>query len=282
MEYTVYKHTSPSHKVYIGVTCQEPKQRWANGHGYYYNDHFKKAIDKYGWDNFKHEILFENLSQEEAYDIEIELIKLYDSTNPNKGYNNDKGGSGSNRGIISTEESNLKRSNAMKGRFVGKYVGEKSTRAREVNQYTKDGEFIRTWGSTTDIQRELGIGYTSIVKCCTKSQHTAGGYIWTYKEDSNSVEEIVKEIKTPKHLSESHKEHIRKSIIGIKHKSISKPIVATNIYTGEKVYYESITQTKEDGFCPQNVSKCLSQKYPSHKTCFGWSFEFCNREADKQ
>ena len=32
--WTVYKHTSPSNKVYIGITSREPKLRWDNGNGY--------------------------------------------------------------------------------------------------------------------------------------------------------------------------------------------------------------------------------------------------------
>lgn len=29
--YTVYKHTTPSGKVYIGITGQKPERRWQNG-----------------------------------------------------------------------------------------------------------------------------------------------------------------------------------------------------------------------------------------------------------
>lgn len=29
--FTVYRHTSPSGKVYIGITCQDVKNRWQNG-----------------------------------------------------------------------------------------------------------------------------------------------------------------------------------------------------------------------------------------------------------
>lgn len=64
--YTVYLHTSPSRKRYVGITCQKPKHRWQNGLGYCYNEYFTNAIKKYGWDNIKHEILFENLTKEEA------------------------------------------------------------------------------------------------------------------------------------------------------------------------------------------------------------------------
>lgn len=30
----VYKHTSPSNKVYIGMTTVQPEERWNNGWGY--------------------------------------------------------------------------------------------------------------------------------------------------------------------------------------------------------------------------------------------------------
>ena len=90
--FTVYKHTSPSNKVYIGITCQKPETRWRNGKGYGHSPHFLSAIEKYGWDNFKHEILFENLSHKEAERKEVELIKKYKSTDRRYGYNSDSGG----------------------------------------------------------------------------------------------------------------------------------------------------------------------------------------------
>lgn len=92
MGYCVYKHTSPSKKVYVGITSLNPLIRWQNGGGYRSNNYFTKAILKYGWDNFKHEILFENLTKEEAEQKEIELIKLYKSNDKNFGYNIAKGG----------------------------------------------------------------------------------------------------------------------------------------------------------------------------------------------
>jgi len=97
--YVVYKHTSPSNKVYIGITCRKPEKRWCkNGEGYRKNTHFWKAINKYSWDNFAHEILFENLSKEEACQKEIELIAYYKSNNPEFGYNKSIGGEYSTQG----------------------------------------------------------------------------------------------------------------------------------------------------------------------------------------
>lgn len=53
----VYMHTNNINgKRYIGIS-QNPKRRWKNGNGYK-TQLFGKAINKYGWDNFTHEILF--------------------------------------------------------------------------------------------------------------------------------------------------------------------------------------------------------------------------------
>lgn len=90
--YRVYKHTSPSGKVYIGVTKQKPHLRWQNGLGYRSQEYFYRAILKYGWDNFKHEIVYETESYEDANNKEIELIATYKSTDKDYGYNIESGG----------------------------------------------------------------------------------------------------------------------------------------------------------------------------------------------
>ena len=91
--YTVYMHTCPNGKKYIGITQRNPEQRWARGSGYYSNKHFYNAIKKYGWDNIEHIILFENLTKEEAESKEIKLIKKYKSNFNEFGYNIENGGS---------------------------------------------------------------------------------------------------------------------------------------------------------------------------------------------
>ena len=76
--YTVYIHKNKINgKIYVGQTCQEPKKRWDYGRGYETSPRFFNAILKYGWDNFEHIILYQNLSQDEANKIEIQLIKQY-------------------------------------------------------------------------------------------------------------------------------------------------------------------------------------------------------------
>lgn len=90
--YCVYKHTAPNEKVYIGITSQKPEKRWENGNGYKRNILFFKAIKKYGWDAFKHEILAEGLDKTAAEEMEIRLIKELKANNPKYGYNIENGG----------------------------------------------------------------------------------------------------------------------------------------------------------------------------------------------
>lgn len=91
--YYIYKHTAPNGKVYIGQTCQKPETRYGkNGYRYKNCTLFYKAIQKYGWDNFKHEILFDGLNAEEANDMEISLISQYRSNESDFGYNLQNGG----------------------------------------------------------------------------------------------------------------------------------------------------------------------------------------------
>lgn len=77
--YLVYQHTSPSGKVYVGITSQSVSKRWQNGKGYTKNNqpYFNAAINKYGWNNFKHEIILENVAESEAKYTERYLIRWY-------------------------------------------------------------------------------------------------------------------------------------------------------------------------------------------------------------
>ena len=91
MAYTVYCHTFPNGKRYIGITNQEPERRWRSGKGYI-GQVVYDAILKYGWSNIKHDILFTGLSKEEAEKKEIELIKALETDSHKRGYNVESGG----------------------------------------------------------------------------------------------------------------------------------------------------------------------------------------------
>ena len=90
--YTVYRHISPTGKSYIGITKQNIERRFQNGNGYNTQPAFYRAIKKYGWNNFSHEILKTNLTEKEASEKEQYYIKeVYKSLAP-KGYNTAEGG----------------------------------------------------------------------------------------------------------------------------------------------------------------------------------------------
>lgn len=92
-EYSIYIHTNTLNgKKYIGTTKANVKVRWNNGDGYKSQKDFYEDIQEIGWDNFSHEIIYENLTKIEADKLEKDLIDKYDTTNKNKGYNKRRGG----------------------------------------------------------------------------------------------------------------------------------------------------------------------------------------------
>ena len=97
-KFCVYVHIFPNGKKYIGITSNNPKARWRNGTGYTNGSPMRNAINKYGWDNIEHVILFDGLTRKEACDKEVELIAYY-KTNIHRygdeyGYNLTDGGDG--------------------------------------------------------------------------------------------------------------------------------------------------------------------------------------------
>lgn len=122
-EYKIYKHTSPSGKVYIGQTkAKNPVVRWRNGgKGYFRINKFGdyqqpamvNAINKYPWNTWDHEILDTCDTQEEANKLEQYYITLYKSNNSLYGYNITGGGGGHTKQKMS-EETKLKLSQAIK------------------------------------------------------------------------------------------------------------------------------------------------------------------------
>lgn len=93
--YIIYKHTNiVNGKSYIGQTIKGIDYRWkqhCNPSRNVY--HFQRAIQKYGIDNWDHEILYISfyLDQEHLDDVEKSLIIDHDTYN--NGYNSTIGGS---------------------------------------------------------------------------------------------------------------------------------------------------------------------------------------------
>ena len=104
-DYTVYVHTNKVNGMkYVGITHQDISVRWqAGGNGYRKQEHFWRAIKKYGWDNFDHEIVATGLSHDDACRLEVELIAKYQTCDNTKGYNKSIGGDSGARGVKKSE-----------------------------------------------------------------------------------------------------------------------------------------------------------------------------------
>lgn len=129
--YSVYIHRNKvNNKVYIGITKQKPSHRWGkDGNGYKQHKYFYQAIQKYGWDNFEHIILYNNIAPEEAYLLEQQLIQKYHSNDRKYGYNLSIGGEKGSLGITMSYSSRLKIRKANLGKHLSKEAKEKDRKA---------------------------------------------------------------------------------------------------------------------------------------------------------
>lgn len=201
--FCLYKHTSPSNKCYIGITSQDPKHRWGdNGKNYliikddgsFKHPYFANAILKYGWDNFNHEILYENLDEEEAQRLEKEYIAIYKQGG--KSYNITDGGEGVSGYKFTPEQikklsqshTGIKQSSETIAKRVAKNIGktrtdeQKMKTSKPVKQYTKDLKFVAEYFGIREASVKTGINSAHISQCCNKKRKSAGNYIWVFNE----------------------------------------------------------------------------------------------------
>ena len=183
-EYTVYKHTSPSGKVYIGITRQKPESRWQGGLGYRHNEYFFRAILKYGWDNFTHDILCTGLTMDAASQMEVALIEAHRSTDKRYGYNITTGGECFKHSL----ESRALMSERRKGkgrRTIPEDIRQKMRDSHKGGAAPKRVVCLSTgvvYDSINDAARATGLDKSPISRCCRGVAHynTAGGLRWAY------------------------------------------------------------------------------------------------------
>lgn len=200
----VYVHINKANgKRYVGVTSKpNPNHRWSNGLGYKENTHFYAAIQKYGWNNFEHIILAEGLTEQEAKEMEKQLIAEWNTQNREYGYNMTSGGDGT-PGFYPSEETRMKlsiarrkenlseetlarRSAGLRGRkFTEEHkrkIGDGNSKAIEM--FSKDGEFLKRFNSAHEAEEELGIHHSHISQCCHGTRMTTGGYKWRFAQSA--------------------------------------------------------------------------------------------------
>jgi hypothetical protein len=72
------------------------------------------------------------------------------------------------------------KNNLMKAPWKNK-KGKDFPLSKKVDQYDKKGNFIRTWDSIADVERELKLESSSISLCCRNiSYKSVGNYVWKY------------------------------------------------------------------------------------------------------
>ena len=62
----------------------------------------------------------------------------------------------------------------------------KKTRGKAVNQYTKEGIFLKTFDSVSDAAKELGCCVAAISNCCLGRTKTSQGFRWSFVESSTT------------------------------------------------------------------------------------------------
>ena len=175
--YCVYKHISPSGKVYIGITSNDPRRRWNSGHGYRQCKGFWNAIQKYGWSNIAHEILYTGLTKSEAERIEKELIEKYRSTDSRFGYNILPGGDAT-QGVPAWNKGLPKELQPHYGKAQPIEVREKI--AKTLSKAIVCVETNIVYDSAQQASKELGVQFSNISRCLHGGSHTAGGYHWRW------------------------------------------------------------------------------------------------------
>ena len=231
----IYKATSATTgKVYIGQTTQTLQERISqhNSHayGHQYNYHFHNAIRKYGAEDFTYEIIeddiesIQTLNEREKY-----WIAYYDSYY--NGYNSTLGGEGCARrddelvGKLFREGYTTKEiceiTGYSRGTVYKSYCANSLTEenyerkneqtrercSRTVEQYSLDGQYIKTWRSATECGKELGSqGLISAICRQEESMLSAYGFLFKYEDDSRDISEWVARLKSKKDSGRPKKE----------------------------------------------------------------------------
>lgn len=211
--YSVYKHTSPTGNVYIGITCQKPRQRWGtNGQNYRDCPKFWHAICKYGWGNFQHEILYTGLTPEDACRIEIKLISEFQSKGIS--YNTNYGGEGS-RGHKVSDETKKRLREFRLGKPGNKLsaesrklialtkmgsknpmFGKPASGRKKLYMYSIDGKLIEIFNCVNEAVNKYDIPapwFSTLKNACRLRM----GVVWSFGKFSNPTQRIHKQRRKP-------------------------------------------------------------------------------------
>lgn len=187
---SVYVHTLPNNKVYVGWTRTTPEKRWENGIGYSQtNFTFFKDIVLYGWNNIKHDVVADNLTDEQAAELETKLIQELNASDPRYGYNII---TRKNQGLPSKKEC---LHGASESRIANsKDRGSYST-SKIVLQYDLLGNFIQAYLTATACAKALGVSPSSVNDTCKGKQFQCHGNLLVYEGEEDRIPILLREAK---------------------------------------------------------------------------------------
>lgn len=286
MSYSVYKHTFPNGKVYIGITSLQPEKRWIKGKGYKTQSLIYNAINKYGWSNIKHEILYSELTKKEAEQKEIELILFYKSNDSEFGYNIANGG---NSQGMHSELSKSKMSESSKGKnnpMYGKFGNDNPNygKTRTLEQCERIRESLIGHATSEDTKHKISDAL--------KKYYTNNDGYWKGKHLSQESKQKIKNARLGSHLSDESKKKISNAFSGENHPMYGKhhsdetkekirnskkhtPVICieTNIiYRGQK------EASRKTGVDQSSIWKCCNGKA---KTAGGYHWEYVEKDIER-
>lgn len=258
-KWVVYIHINKTNgKVYVGITHDINKRWRGRGCAYRSNPHFWQAIEKYGWDGFKHEIVFSELTKKEACEKEIQLISKYDSTNRTKGYNHSLGG-----------EVPLVWRSGEEHPMYGKHH---SKETREKLSASHTGEKHRCWGKPLPEITRKRIGDANRGRKLPEWQIEHLRIINTGRKASEKTKQKMSRSHQGHPVSEETKQRIRET-------KISKPILQLS-RNGELLNkWMSVTEAaKASGLDRSQIRKCCKGKL---KTTGGFVWIYADEVDEK-
>jgi group I intron endonuclease len=161
-------------KVYIGSSINF-KNRWYKHKSGKGSIHLFNSILKYGLENFEFKIL-------ENFDISKNRKLLYDKEQKWMDFYNISKYNSYNIRFKATPNMTTKRDESFKEKMREIRL-KLSIGSKPIIQYTLDGNFIKHWSSSSEVERTLNLRARNISGACKGEQHTAFGFIWKYENE---------------------------------------------------------------------------------------------------